>query len=328
MDQLPNSHLSLPEYSQLYTQYDRSKKAVWHYLNPRPRPCFSPRLLTEMYDVQNRVRQHRLLSSESADAIRYLVLASANPSIFSLGGDLDLLTRLISEGDRAGLHAYANLCIDCVYGYYLHLNQAGITTIALVQGKALGGGFEAALSCNVLVAERGAQFGFPEILFNLFPGMGAYSFLVRRIDRIRAENFLRRGDQHSAEALYELGVVDVLAEAGEGMHAVYDYIYRHERNRNGLMAIQQLREWHDPLARDELMRIADLWVDSAMRLNERDLRTMRRLTSAQSRLAPLAASDDQHGRTRTNDRLAPTASTPYVASGEGVGAPTVILGNV
>jgi DSF synthase len=48
-----------------------------------------------------------------------------------------------------------------------------LKTIALVQGDALGGGFECALSGNVLIAERGAKMGFPEILFNLFPGMGA-----------------------------------------------------------------------------------------------------------------------------------------------------------
>ena len=50
-----------------------------------------------------------------------------------------------------------------------------------MQGECLGGGFEAALSSDVIVAEKSARFGFPEILFNLFPGMGAYSFLERKI---------------------------------------------------------------------------------------------------------------------------------------------------
>lgn len=289
MDQSLNHVFVLPDYSQLLTQYDRERKVVWHYLNSQPRPCFTTTLLDEMHDVQNRVRQYRAWSPENADNIRYLVLASANSLVFSLGGDLDLFARFIAEKDRAGLRAYANMCIDCVYDYSLHLHQNGITTIALVQGKALGGGFEAALSCNVIVAERGTQLGFPEILFNLFPGMGAYSFLIRRIDRIRAENFLRHGDQYSAEALYDMGVVDVLADPGEGVRAVHDYVRRYDRNRNGLTAIQQLREWHNPLGRDELVRISDLWVESAMLVSERDLRTMRRLTSAQYRLFSGAA---------------------------------------
>ena len=49
------------------------------------------------------------------------------------------------------------------------------TTISLVQGDALGGGFEAALCGDIIIAEKQARFGFPEVLFNLFPGMGAYN---------------------------------------------------------------------------------------------------------------------------------------------------------
>jgi DSF synthase len=59
-----------------------------------------------------------------------------------------------------------------MYENIIHLDR-DVTTIALVQGDALGGGFETALSSNVLIAERSAKLGFPEILFNLFPGMGA-----------------------------------------------------------------------------------------------------------------------------------------------------------
>jgi len=51
-----------------------------------------------------------------------------------------------------------------------------LTTISLAQGDALGGGFEAALSCSVIIAERRARFGFPEVMFNLFPGMGPTAF--------------------------------------------------------------------------------------------------------------------------------------------------------
>jgi DSF synthase len=282
---IPASNLfNLPQYPQLLTHYDPEKKVVWHYVHPGPRPCFTTEVLREMYDVQSQVLQYREQSPEAADHIRYLVLASAIPSVFSLGGDLDLFARLIVNRDRDGLRAYAHLCVDCVYGYASHLGQPGVTTISLVQGKALGGGFEAALSCNVLIAERGAQFGFPEILFNLFPGMGAYSFLIRRIDPIRVERFLRQGDQYSAETLYEMGVVDVLAEDGEGTHAVYDFIRRHERACNGMEAIQRLHEWNRPLTREELIRIADMWVDNALQVTPRDLRTMARLTAAQGRL--------------------------------------------
>lgn len=275
----------LPQYTQLHTSVDSAKKAVWHYLNPEPRPCFTPTVLSEIADLQARVQLHRNQSSHAADDIRYLIMASAIPSVYNLGGDLGLFAEYIAKQDRDGLRDYAYRCVDCVIGNALHLGQPGLTTISLVQGKALGGGFEAALSCNVMVAERGVQFGFPEVMFNLFPGMGAYSLLRRRIAPALAERLIRSGDQYSAETLYDMGVVDVLANKGEGVHAVYDYIRSHERARNGFGAIQQMREWNNPLTREELIHITDMWVDNALQINERDMRTMARLTAAQFRLA-------------------------------------------
>jgi DSF synthase len=285
MDQQSTFQLQLPQYNELYTQYDEQRKAVWCYLNPSERACFTPELLDDITDLQDQLGRLCDRSEEARDRIRYFVSASANPAVFGFGGDLELFSRLVSEGDREGLRAYGYRCVECVLANSLHLGQPGLTTISLVQGKALGGGFEAALSSNVLIAERSAEFGFPEILFNLFPGMGAYSFLVRRIDPIKAERLIRSGEQFSAEKLFDMGVVDVLAEDGEGMHAVCDYIRRHERARNGFNSIRQIREWHQPVTREELRRISDLWVETAMQVTVRDLRTMGRLASSQHRLA-------------------------------------------
>src|SRR3712207_4090014 len=99
-----------------------------------------------------------------------------------------------------------------------------VITVALVQGDALGGGFECALAHDLIVAERSAKFGLPEVLFNLFPGMGAYSFLSRRIGRQAAERMILSGRVHTAEELHEMGLVDVLAPDGEGEEAVLDFV--------------------------------------------------------------------------------------------------------
>lgn len=284
MDQNSHFELNFPQYSQLYTEYDQFHKAIWCYFNPSSRACFTPELLDDISDVQERLVRLYERSAEARDQVRYFVSASANPAVFGFGGDLELFARMIAEGNKEGLRCYGYRCVESVLANWSHLNQPGLTTISLVQGKALGGGFEAALSSNVLVAERSAELGFPEIMFNLFPGMGAFSFLVRRVDPITAERLLRTGEQYSAEELYDMGIVDVLAEDGEGVHAVCDYIRRHQRARNGLNAIRQLREWHQPLTREELRRITDLWVEAAMQVTVRDLRTMVRLASSQQRL--------------------------------------------
>jgi DSF synthase len=149
----------------------------------------------------------------------------------------------------------------------------------------LGGGFEAALAASVLVAEESSRLGFPEILFNLFPGMGAFSFLSRKIGRRAAEELITSGTIYSARQLYDLGVIDVLTPDGTGRSAVEGYIRRHSKNLNGRQGFERARSEVDPVTADELMRVVEIWADTALRLQERDLRVMERLIRAQARTA-------------------------------------------
>jgi DSF synthase len=173
-----------------------------------------------------------------------------------------------------------------------------ICTIALVQGDALGGGFEAALSHDVIVAEKSAKFGLPEILFNLFPGMGAYSFLSRRLDSVRAERMMLSGRLYSAEEMHEMGVVDIIAEDGAGAVAVSNFIEQHRRASKARMAIAKMRDIASPVTLKEMLDITDLWVETALTLEPRDLRKMRHLVAAQDRRAPNAADEAQPQRAR------------------------------
>ncbi len=267
-------------FKQLTPRYDADLQCLWYDMHASPRPCFTPTLLAEIADFQEQVGQ---AVRRKELAVSYLVLASDVPGVFNLGGDLNLFRQHIENHDRQGLLAYAKPCIDVLYLNSAHLHLP-LTTISLIQGSALGGGFEAALSSSVLVAERGTELGLPEILFNLFPGMGAYSLLSRKLDFRRAEELITAGRLFSAEELHELGVIDVLAEPGEGVQAVYKYIRRHRRASNGLQAIRRVREYLNPLTYDELMDVAEIWVDAALNLTSRDLRMMGKLVGAQNRL--------------------------------------------
>ena len=163
-----------------------------------------------------------------------------------------------------------------------------MTTISLVQGDALGGGFEAALASSVLVAEESARMGFPEILFNMFPGMGAYSFLSRKVGRRVTEELITSGAIYSTRQLFEMGVVDVIAPDGLGEAAVYSYIKKHARSANGRRGLEAARREVEPILRDELDRVVGIWVDAAMKLTPRDLKMMDRLVRAQQRNADMA----------------------------------------
>lgn len=263
-------------YAQLDVHYERECQSIWYNMNAHPRPCFTSALL---HDIESLFKDLHNLPVYSD--VKYVVLGSDIPGIFNLGGDLNRFINLIQDQDRDGLMEYAIACVEV-----LHLNHTGIgkglTTISLVQGDALGGGFEAAISSDVLIAERSAKMGFPEILFNLFPGMGAYSFLSRKIGHALAEKMILSGRLYSAEDLFEMGVVDVLAEDGHGEKEVYDYISREDKASNGITAFRAARKCTNPLSYEELRNVTDIWVDAALNLRARDLRMMERLVKRQT----------------------------------------------
>lgn len=273
----------LPSYQQLIVSYDPGRAALWYYMNPAPRPCFTTTLLAEIRDFQQRVAD-ALGSGSHDDAVHYLVLASAQPGVFNFGGDVALFAEAINSRNRQALLDYGRICVDAVYSNAINLGVPALTTLSLIQGDALGGGFEAALSSNVVVAEPDARCGFPEIHFNLFPGMGAYSLLARRIDPIRAQRMLESGVQYDGRALHEMGVVDVLANPGAGVTAANAAIDRYERSRNGYQAIRQVRERVWPMPYKELVDIVEIWVDAALRVNLRDTRIMNKIATAQQRV--------------------------------------------
>jgi DSF synthase len=158
-----------------------------------------------------------------------------------------------------------------------------------VQGDALGGGLELALSCQTIVAEAGVGMGFPEVLFDLFPGMGAYSFLCRRVSPVQAEKLMLDGTVYTSEQMYEMGIVDVLVPKGQGVQAVQDLLRSHRRSPHARLAMQRVRDYATPVPLEELMRITEIWVDTALQLGEKSLRTMERLVKAQERRSNEAA---------------------------------------
>ena len=270
-------------FEQVRTRFDEEYGVMWSFMRPEPRPCFTRTALQEllMYQYNLESMKGRVVANGIFKQANYMVLASDIPGVFNLGGDLATFRQAITHQDREGLLSYAKLCIDNVWTYYNM--QAPITTISLVQGQAMGGGFESALSAHVMIAEKSALMGLPEVLFNLFPGMGALSFLSRKIGMQAAEAMVRSGKIYTATELHEMGVVDVLAEDGQGEKALYDWIRKNHRSLNSFQAIQRAKQRVNPLTVEELYEITEIWVDAALRLSERDLKIMERLVRAQNR---------------------------------------------
>jgi DSF synthase len=270
-------------YDNLHLDIDTQNATCWCFMEPVGKPSYTHELMDDISRMQTAITQtFANLASPAAAPFSWFVMASAVPGIYNLGGDLGHFAERIRSRDLKAMRHYGHVAVEAIHRNTVAFD-APVVTMALVQGDALGGGFEHALSFDLIVAERSAKMGLPEILFNMFPGMGAYSFLSRRLPRDKAEALILSGRIHTAEELYEMGVVDVLAEDGQGQSAVLDYIARHNRKHNAHQALYKARRRVNPVTLSELIDVVDIWAEAALNLTEADLRKMDRLCSAQNR---------------------------------------------
>jgi DSF synthase len=268
------------ELEQLDVSWDEPTGALWTFMRPRGRPSYNLDLLEDFHAWQRGI----IAAFENRpNDLRFLLLGSHTPGVFNLGGDLDLFAAKIRDRDRQALVAYGESCVRILHR---NMNCLGfpMVTIGLAQGDALGGGFESLLSFNVIIAERDTKFGFPENIFGLFPGMGAYSLVARRVGAAFAEEMMLSGRIYTAEEMKDVGLIHILAEPGQGIAEARDYIHRSKRRHTGSRSIYQIGREVNPITLAELDRIVQVWADACLQLRDRDLKVMHRLVSAQDRL--------------------------------------------
>ena len=264
---------------ELEARYDPATRTLHTWIRPAGRPSFTPTLLADFEGWQAGIAE---AFGPGRQPLDFLVLGSRAAGVWCFGGDLDLFQGMIRAGDRAGLAAYGHRCVRILHKNYTALDLP-LLTVGLVQGQALGGGLEALLSFDFIIAERGTTFGLPEVMFGLFPGMGAHAFLTRRLGAAQAERVILGNRTYTAEDFYEMGLITQLAAPGEGEAELRSFIARSARRHPGLLGARKAMRRAQPLDLAELSDIVDLWADAALGLSENDLRLMSRLVSAQNR---------------------------------------------
>ncbi|MEE9433108.1 MAG: crotonase/enoyl-CoA hydratase family protein [Sphingorhabdus sp.] len=271
------------KFDELIVRHDVQDQILWCFMNQAGRPSYTYSLGEEVQAVQDWISYNYALPANSGrDDLRYFVCGSKTPGIYNLGGDLRHFAECIRDRDLVAMQKYAETCVRMQYANAAAFG-APIITMALVQGDALGGGFEHALAFDIIVAERSARMGLPEIIFNLFPGMGAYSFLSRRIPRHLVEKMILEGKIYSAEELHEMGIVDLLVEDGQGEQAIVEYCAKNSRRFEAERAVYRARRISKPVSLKELLDITTIWAETAMTLTDADVRKMERLADAQER---------------------------------------------
>ncbi|MEU8987475.1 enoyl-CoA hydratase-related protein [Streptomyces sp. NPDC048558] len=141
------------------------------------------------------------------NGVRAVVLTSTHERAFCVGADLKERNSF-SDADLVRQRPVAR-------GAYTGVLELPVPTIAAVHGFALGGGFELALSCDVIVADRTAVVGLPEVSVGVIPGGGGTQLLPRRVGAARAAELIFTARRVEAVEARELGLVDDLVEKGQ-----------------------------------------------------------------------------------------------------------------
>jgi enoyl-CoA hydratase/3-hydroxyacyl-CoA dehydrogenase len=162
------------------------------WLDRPPANSLSPQVIAEL----GRVWEH----VESAEHIRALVIASANPMLFCAGADIKAFAKMDGDGGAT--------LLDEMHALLRRMERSSTITIAAVNAVAFGGGCELAMACDVRIAAQSASFGQPEVNLGIIPGFGGTQRLPRLVGSARARELNLTGDPISAAEAFEIGLVN------------------------------------------------------------------------------------------------------------------------
>jgi len=145
------------------------------------------------------------------------IISSARKQGFSAGADLRELYRSaepLPEKERlAGVRQF----LERIHAVLNALDAAPFVTIGAVHGVCFGGGFELALACDILIADKMARFAFPELRLGLIPGFGGIPRLKRDVGNAFVRDLLLTGRSVNATRAQAVGLVAQLAAEGEAL---------------------------------------------------------------------------------------------------------------
>lgn len=258
----------------LRVKIDDEHKILWVGIDLQDKLCYSITFLDNLTHVKDLIVY--LIRKEN---IRYVVAYSLNKGVWNLGGDLEYFVTCIRSKNKNSLRDYAYKCIDLVYNYNSNYEMDVFST-CVVQGNAFGGGFESALSGNFIIAEQSAKFSFPEIIFGTFPGMGAYSFLTKKVGFNKANEIINSNKTYSATEIQQLGIINEVCDDGFGIARMETMIKSGELEKYVSNPFPNIC---NRVSKQELIDVVNVWIDKAFTLTEDNHNRMLRLANAQKR---------------------------------------------
>jgi enoyl-CoA hydratase/carnithine racemase len=160
----------------------------------------------------------RVLDRIDPAAGRALLIYSSMPGGFCAGADLRALYGELSGGAAERAPRVAEF-IDRIHAVMDRLDMLPLTTVGAIHGVCFGGGFELALTCDVLVADKTARFAFPELRLGIVPGFGGIPRLKRDVGNAIVRDLLQTGRSMNAKRAQNIGLVSQMVAPGKHVQA-------------------------------------------------------------------------------------------------------------
>lgn len=183
--------------SQQYIQIERKEDiAIVRVNRPEKLNAMNIDTIKEMGNVMDQL--------DKDDSIKVVIVTGAGEKAFSAGADIEYMSKISAlEAEQYALTGHATLN---------KIENLSKPVIAAVNGYALGGGCELALSCDIRIASKNAAMGQPEVTIGICPGWGGTQRLMRVVGPARAKELIYTGKRIGADEAFQIGLVNKVVE--------------------------------------------------------------------------------------------------------------------
>lgn len=200
----------------------------------------------------------RFLDQVDTESAHALVIRSTVRGGFSAGADLRELYHGLESRPEREHESVLREFLDRIHSVMNRLDMLPLTTIGVIHGICFGGGFELALTCDILIAEKSARFGFPELRLGIIPGFGGIPRLRRDVGNGLVRDLLLTGRSVGARKALAAGLVSQVVANGEGLEVARSIAA--QAAKFDPTARRAAKEFLKPLPEAELARERELFV--------------------------------------------------------------------
>ena len=210
-----------------YLQVEKEANVATVIINNPPMNVLSEQVASELCDAFTEIKDDQ--------SIVTVILTGEGDRAFMAGADIKEFPKMINQTPDIDKQQPSKKS-----EVFRLIYEFPKPTIAYLNGMALGGGFELALSCDMRIAEETVQLGLPEVKLGLFPGGGGTQRLPRLIGTAKAKELMFTGDQISAQEALQLGIINQIATSEEGIDVARKLAKK--ISRHSLQALRRIKQ--------------------------------------------------------------------------------------